>query len=130
MWPAAHPRPKVTPKPFKFSFPGSSDWNLESFYSGHITNSMACASFLTHRYALGLAEPLPYAFSVAIGLGRLADGHHWASDMVVGGVVGFATGKAIAERQLRRTNAPATAATVRVMRVPVQIPVAQWSFVF
>lgn len=126
----ARARPRVSSSPFDISVPGSSDWNRQSFYSGHITNSMACASFLAHRYALGLAEPLPYAFSVAIGLGRLADGHHWASDMVVGGVVGFATGKAIAERQLRRTNAPATAATVRVMRVPVQIPVAQWSFVF
>ena len=123
-------RPRVSATPFDISVPGSSDWNRESFYSGHISNSMACASFLGHRYALGLVEPLPYAFSVAIGLGRLADGHHWASDMVVGGVVGFAVGKAIAERQLRRKDDAVAAGAARVTRSPVQIPVAQWSFVF
>ena len=122
-------RPRVSPSPFNISVPGSSEWSWESFYSGHLSNSMACASFLGHRYSLGLAEPLPYAFSLAIGLGRLADGHHWASDMVGGGVVGFAVGKAIAERQLRRTDAPVVAGA-RTQRAPWQIPVVQWSVVF
>lgn len=123
-------RPKVSASPFKISVPGSSEWSWESFYSGHISNSMACASFLTHRYSLGLAEPLPYAFSLAIGVGRLADGHHWLSDMVVGGVVGFAVGKAIADRQLRRTDAPVPAGGAQVQRAQWQIPVMQWSVVF
>ncbi len=123
-------RPKVSPSPFKFGVPGSSDWDWESFYSGHISNSMACASFLTHRFSLGLAEPLPYIFSVAIGAGRLADGHHWASDMLLGGVVGFAVGKAIAERQLRREEVPVPAGGALASRAPWQVPVLQWSVVF
>ena len=123
-------RPSVTPHPFKISVPGTSEWLHQSFYSGHIANSMACASFMTHRFALGLAEPLPYAFSIAIGLGRLADGHHWISDSVVGGVVGFAIGKAIAERQLRRGATPAAASSATMHRVPWEIPVMQWSVAF
>lgn len=123
-------RPKVTPSPFPLTVPGSTDWSWESFYSGHISNSMACASFLTHRYSMGLAEPLPYAFSLAIGLGRLADGHHWASDMVVGSVVGFAVGKAIADRQLRRDAESRAAAGLTAQRAGWSIPVVQWSVVF
>lgn len=91
---------------------------------------MAYTSLLTHRYALGLVEPLPYAFSVAIGLGRLADGHHWASDVVVGGVVGFAVGKAIADRQLRRKDDATTVGSVQRQRSPWQVPVMRWSIAF
>jgi membrane-associated phospholipid phosphatase len=126
-------RPSVTADPFEISVPGTSEWARESFYSGHISNSMACASFMTHRFSLGVAEPLPYLFSTAIGIGRLADGHHWASDMVVGGVVGFAVGKAIAARQLRRhaTVSPALGAPAApAASARWQIPVAQWSVVF
>ena len=123
-------RPKVSPSPFKFGVPGSSDWSWQSFYSGHISNSMACASFLTHRYALGIAEPLPYIFSLGIGVGRLADGHHWVSDMVVGAVVGFAVGKALAERQLARKGEPVAPGGAMLQRAPVQIPVMQWSLAF
>jgi membrane-associated phospholipid phosphatase len=126
-------RPSVTADPFEISVPGTSDWEWESFYSGHISNSMACASFMTHRFALGVAEPLPYIFSTAIGIGRLADGHHWASDMIVGGVVGFAVGKAIAARQLRRkadASSPAGMVGTATSLARWQIPVAQWSVVF
>ncbi len=123
-------RPNASPSPFEISFPGTTEWARESFYSGHISNSMACASFLAHRYAFGLAEPLPYAFSVAIGIGRLADGHHWVSDMIVGGVVGFAIGKAIAERQLHRTEVPAGDVAVQAHRALRDVPVLQWSFAF
>ena len=125
----ARGRPRVSPSPFRFSVPGSSNWSWESFYSGHISNSMACASFIGHRYSLGLLEALPYAFSTAIGVGRLADGHHWASDMIVGGVVGFAVGKAIAERQLHRA-APPAGTVASTPRAAWQVPVMQWSVVF
>ena len=68
--------------------------------------------------------------TVAIGLGRLADGHHWASDMLVGGVIGFAIGKALAERQLHREEPPVTAAGALRHRATWEIPVVQWSVVF
>jgi membrane-associated phospholipid phosphatase len=123
-------RPRVSASPFNISVPGSTDWSWESFYSGHISNSIACASFLSHRFSFGAAEALPYAFSTAIGIGRLADGHHWASDMLVGGVVGYAVGKAIADRQLQRVPLAPGATASRTQRVNVQIPVVQWTVVF
>jgi membrane-associated phospholipid phosphatase len=39
---------------------------------------------------------------MAIGAGRLLDGRHWLSDTVVGGLFGYATGRAIAARMLAR----------------------------
>jgi membrane-associated phospholipid phosphatase len=100
----SRPRPSVSAKALRVSFPGSRDWFEHSFFSGHIANSMACASFLGHRYSLGALEPLPYAYATAIGVGRLADGAHWLSDTMIGAAVGFALGKAIAHRQLGRRD--------------------------
>lgn len=95
-------RPSVTPEPFHISVPGSTNWNNQSFYSGHISNSTACASFLVHRFSLGAVAIAPYAYSAAIGAGRMADGRHWLSDTMTGAVVGFAIGRTIAIRQRRR----------------------------
>jgi membrane-associated phospholipid phosphatase len=83
---------------------------------------MACASFLGHRFALGGPEPIPYLVSTAIGLGRMADGHHWASDTMTGAILGFAIGKAIAARQLERLSRNGSSAAnggVRASSLPL-----------
>jgi membrane-associated phospholipid phosphatase len=120
-------RPRTTASPFQVSVPGSSDWSKQSFFSGHIANSMACASFVSHRYSLGFAEPLAFTYSAAIGIGRMADGEHWASDTMTGAIVGFAIGKAIADRQLRRAAATPAMTSTASRRGP-QIPLFSWSF--
>ena len=110
-------RPRESPDdPFRFRFPGQSgwnyrDWNWHSFFSGHIANSMGCASFLAHRFRLHAAEPVLYTFVSAIGLGRVADGRHWLSDTVVGALFGYATGRTISARMLERERAPASRST-------------------
>jgi membrane-associated phospholipid phosphatase len=121
-------RPRVTADPFLISIPESGGWLWHSFFSGHIANSMACASYLGHRFQFGFAEALPYAFSAVIGLGRMADGEHWTSDTVIGGVVGYAIGSAIARRQLSRndTTSSQTSLSARARRWPL----VSWSFEF
>jgi membrane-associated phospholipid phosphatase len=89
--------------PYDVSFPGDDDdWFDNSFFGGHGANVMSCASFMNHRFDLGLAEPVLWTVAAGVNLGRMADQRHWASDVVIGGVVGFAIGKYIAERQLER----------------------------
>jgi membrane-associated phospholipid phosphatase len=95
-------RPRDTEDPHHISLPGRKDWSWHSFLSGHIANSMSCASFLAHRFDLGPFAAIPYAYSAAIGVGRMADGRHWFSDTMTGALVGFAIGKGIADRQLGR----------------------------
>lgn len=120
-------RPHDTPHARQISVPGGRVWGRHSFLSGHIANSMSCASYFSHRFSLGVAEPVIYAYPIMIGLGRMADGWHWTSDTMAGAAMGFAIGKAISDRQSAR-------AATRSSRVPlgaaspVRIPL--WSFSF
>jgi membrane-associated phospholipid phosphatase len=120
-------RPRITPEPYHISLPGTKNWDMHSFLSGHVANSMSCASFLGHRFSLGAAEPLPYIYSSVIGLGRMADGRHWLSDTMAGAVMGFAIGRTVANRQLVRASRLAPAGKSGE-KIPV--PVLQWSFAF
>ena len=108
----ARDRPRTSPDdPFVIRSPGSHDWNRHSFFSGHIANSLGCASFLSHRFDLHGAAPLLYAIPIAIGAGRIMDGRHWLSDTIVGAMFGYATGRAVAARMLERegrSNTPQT----------------------
>lgn len=101
-------RPRLSPDdPFHIRFGGTRDWNKHSFFSGHIANSMGCASFLAHRFDLHLAEPVIYGYVSAIGAGRVLDGRHWLSDTVVGALFGYVVGRTISARMLARERTAA-----------------------
>jgi membrane-associated phospholipid phosphatase len=120
-------RPHDTAQARQLSLPGGTVWSKHSFLSGHIANSMSCASYFSHRFALGAAEPLIYAYPIMIGFGRMADGWHWTSDTMAGAAMGFAIGKAMSDRQLHR-NGARSAARLPLPASPIQIPI--WTFDF
>jgi membrane-associated phospholipid phosphatase len=96
-------RPRLSPDDaFNIRLRGTRDWNKHSFFSGHIANSMGCASFLVHRFDMHVAEPVLYGYVSAIGLGRVIDGRHWLSDTVVGALFGYVVGRTISARMLAR----------------------------
>ena len=98
-------RPDTMPdNPHHWTFPGGSEWQLHSFPAGHFGNVMACASFWNHRFRMGYAEPVIYAFAGAVALGRIADQGHWFSDHIAGGIFGYAVGREVARRSLRRAK--------------------------
>ncbi len=80
-------------------------WGMASFPGGHIANILGCASFFNHRYKWGFVEPVLWTVAGAVFVARTADRAHWMSDQWVGSVFGFAVGKEIAHRQLRRKAA-------------------------
>lgn len=86
------------------------DWDMRSFPGGHIANVMGCASFWANRFDLGgIGEVALYAIVTGVGVGRMADGAHWLSDQVIGGILGYAIGREVARRQLSRLDVtPAT----------------------
>jgi membrane-associated phospholipid phosphatase len=118
-------RPRYSPSARRLTVPGKGSWNDNSLPGGHVANAMACASFAGHRYSAGLAEPLLYASASAIGLGRMADGAHWASDSMLGATLGFAIGKFVADRQSRRV---VTAAGMPMQTAPRYRAVWSMSF--
>jgi membrane-associated phospholipid phosphatase len=96
------PTPTKEGDQYKFdAFPGN-EWGKHSLPGGHVANIAACASFLGNRFDMGYAEPIGYLVAAGVGIGRLVDRRHWTSDTFVGAVYGYAVGKEIARRSLRR----------------------------
>ena len=81
---------------------GKGPWDVHSFYGGHAANFLTCATMWNNYFDLGAAEPVLYTVALGIGLGRMADGHHWASDTVLGMTMGYAVGRIVAGRYQRR----------------------------
>jgi hypothetical protein len=107
-WRAAEPGDQYNIKLSGFE---EDPWGMASFPGGHIANILGCASFFNHRYKWGYIEPVLWSVAGAVFVARTADRAHWMSDQWVGSVFGFAVGKEIAHRQLRRKAArDATAA--------------------
>lgn len=88
--------------PYVFEYFQSTPWGMHSFYGGHGASAMACATFLSERFSLGLAEPVLYATAIGIAFARVDDGRHWTSDTIVGLAFGHAIGRSIASRQRAR----------------------------
>ena len=97
-------RPQYSDDPYVFDVPAFGGWDQRSFPGGHAANIMACASFWSHRFDLGVAEPLLYAVASLVGFARTVDGAHWTSDTLLGMSWGFAVGKAVAGESRNREN--------------------------
>lgn len=93
---------RVNDEPWK-----DTPWEEHSFFGGHVANAAGCAAFFSRRFHLGVAEPLMFGLAGGIGIARLVDRRHWLSDQVIGAAIGYAMGKAVADRQLRRRSRPA-----------------------
>jgi undecaprenyl-diphosphatase len=65
-----------------------------SFPSGHAASSFAAATALSTFYPK--ASPLAFALATGVGASRVHLGHHFPSDVVVGGVIGIAAGSLVA----------------------------------
>ena len=90
---------------YEFTFPGKSQWGMHSLPAGHAANIMACATFLNSRFEMGIVEPVLYTVTAGIAAGRLVDRRHWTSDTFLGMAFGYAIGRQVAVRSLKRAEA-------------------------
>jgi membrane-associated phospholipid phosphatase len=88
---------------YHFSVP-SHGWKDHSFPGGHVATVATCASFLMNRYETHYIDVPLVALVGAMGIGRIADRGHWLSDQVLGIAMGWAIGREVARRQLRRLD--------------------------
>ena len=110
-------RPDTMPNnPNDWRVPSGGSWMMHAFPAGHFANAMACATYWNERFRLGAAGPLVYAFAVSVGVGRLADRAHWASDTFLGGILGYAVGKEVARRAVARQRIEAATRTSLFMQ--------------
>ena len=86
-------RPNKTDDAFLFDGPG----NGQSFPSGHATVAFAVATTLSNVYGDDYAWVPWVAYPIATGtaLSRINDNKHWASDVFVGALVGYAVAKTV-----------------------------------
>jgi len=97
---------------YNLTFPGKKQWGMHSLPAGHAANIMACATYLNTRFEMGVVEPILYAVTAGIGVGRLVDRRHWTSDTFLGMAFGYAIGKEVAKRSLNRANASTAAGVI------------------
>ncbi|MCL3782240.1 phosphatase PAP2 family protein [Prolixibacteraceae bacterium JC049] len=76
----------------------SNDWNPfqgeKSFVSGHAAQVMTFATVLAERYKHIKWVPIAsYSLGVLSSVSRMYDNKHWASDVFVGGLIGYIVGK-------------------------------------
>lgn len=113
---AGRARPNLLPDGAPVEFPEGTDefrplrgiGGYTSFPSGHTTVAFAAASSLAselHRAdpsAARVLGPLLYGAAAAVGLSRIRDNQHWASDVVAGAVLGTVVGRKMVAYRHRR----------------------------
>ncbi len=83
------PNPRLWEGPF-------TGWEYTSFVSGHTSRAFALASLFSSIYKdkiwVGI---LSYGIATGVGLSRIYENEHWASDVLIGAALGYAIGKTI-----------------------------------
>lgn len=70
----------------------------QSFPSGHATEAFAVASVFAARSSGWVVPVVAYTLATGVGLARMNDRAHFASDVVAGAVIGTAIGRTIVHR--------------------------------
>ena len=71
-----------------------------SFPSGHTTAAFALAASFSTVYDSKIVKILAYTAATLVGLSRIHDNKHWASDVFMGAVIGTATGVFVTKKHL------------------------------
>jgi membrane-associated phospholipid phosphatase len=94
-WITGRDRPNKTDNRYEFKGPGNGD--NQAFPSGHATVAFALATTISEVY--GETSPwvpwVTYPIAVGTALARVDKNKHWASDVFVGGLVGYFVAKTV-----------------------------------
>jgi membrane-associated phospholipid phosphatase len=71
-----------------------------SLVSGHTSGIFALAGVLTHQYKSLWVQLPAYTLATSVALNRVQKGKHWASDVLLGAVLGWGIGQEVARREI------------------------------
>jgi membrane-associated phospholipid phosphatase len=75
---------------------------FESFPSGHTGAIFAMATVFSEQYKDQKAIPITmYSIAGLVGISRMIEHKHWASDVFIGGVIGYLCGKQVVNNERR-----------------------------
>jgi len=87
-------RPNSTSRTFEFKpFSGN-----QSFPSGHTTQAFAVASVIAEHYDQWWAQTLAYGAAGLVGVARIEQNTHFASDVIAGAILSTVVGRAVVRR--------------------------------
>lgn len=94
-WLAGRDRPNETDSRFDFKGPGNGD--NKAFPSGHATVAFALATTVSELYGpeYRWVPWIVYPLATGTALSRVDRNKHWASDVFLGGVIGYAVAKTV-----------------------------------
>ncbi len=87
----ARSRPEDSRDPFRFEF------GKDSFPSSHASQAFAVAAVLADRYPQPVGA-IAYGVAGLVGVSRIVEDKHWASDVAAGALLGWAIGRALSRR--------------------------------
>jgi membrane-associated phospholipid phosphatase len=82
-------------RPFQGNGQGDFFSGGASFPSGHSTAAWAAASVIAHEYPGWITQASVYTLAATTSAMRVAGEKHWLSDVLVGGAIGYFSGKEI-----------------------------------
>ena len=75
----------------------------QSFPSGHTTLAWSMATVVARMYKDKPAVPvICYSLAALVGLSRMTENKHWASDVLVGAVLGYSIGRFVVKKRNNR----------------------------
>ena len=93
-----HPDPGYWGGPFD-------GFQYNSFPSRHATLAFATATSISAYYKDKLwVGVISYSLATMVGISRIYDDEHWASDVVAGAVLGYAIGKLVVNKQRKQSH--------------------------
>ena len=103
---AQRPRPFTGASPGIWNGPGTGLGDY-SFPSGHSTAAFSIASVIAEEYGTNpYVPPIAYGLASLTGLARIYSDKHWASDVFLGGAIGYFAGKAVVRYHTLQGNTP------------------------
>jgi membrane-associated phospholipid phosphatase len=94
--PSVEAEPKFVGPFSKTSRDANGKWVNSSFPSGHTTVAFAAATVFASEYKDHPIVPIiAYSAATLIGLSRITENKHWTTDVFVGAVLGFLSGKQV-----------------------------------
>jgi membrane-associated PAP2 superfamily phosphatase len=77
-------------------------FSYDSFPSGHAATAFAIATVFAEQYKEYKVVPvLLYSVATLVGVSRMTEHEHWASDVSVGALIGFLSGKQVVQHYYR-----------------------------
>ena len=82
---------------------GDSGTDYQAFPSGHTSTAWAMATVIARQYRDKPMIPIiSYSLATLVGVSRMAENKHWASDVLIGAILGYSIGRFVTRKKKSR----------------------------